>query len=42
MRERIGGAVTQAVIPAAGHLANVEQPQAFNAALWDFVQKRLG
>ncbi len=42
MRERIGGAVTQAVIPAAGHLASVEQPQAFNAALWDFVQKRLG
>ncbi len=44
MRERIGSAVpvTQAVIPAAGHLASVEQPQAFNAALWEFVQKRLG
>jgi 3-oxoadipate enol-lactonase len=41
MRERIAAA-TKAVIPAAGHLSNVEQPQAFNAALWEFVQKRLG
>lgn len=27
---------TQVIIPAAGHLANVEQPQAFNTTLWSF------
>jgi 3-oxoadipate enol-lactonase len=43
MRERIQtAAVTQVVIPDAAHLSNLEQPQAFNQALWEFVQKRVG
>jgi len=28
---------TKVVIPDAGHASNLEQPQAFNAALWSFV-----
>lgn len=28
---------TLAVIPGAAHLSNIQQPQAFNRALWDFV-----
>jgi 3-oxoadipate enol-lactonase len=27
---------TMHIIPDAGHVSNMEQPQAFNAALWDF------
>ena len=26
-----------AIIPAAGHLSNIEQPAAFNAAVLDFL-----
>jgi 3-oxoadipate enol-lactonase len=29
--------VTKVVIPNAGHMSNVEQPAAFNAALWNFL-----
>lgn len=36
MAERIPGA-RLALIPAAGHLSNLEQPAAFNAALLDFL-----
>jgi pimeloyl-ACP methyl ester carboxylesterase len=36
MHERIRGSRLE-VIPAAGHLSNVERPAAFNAALSDFV-----
>jgi 3-oxoadipate enol-lactonase len=28
---------TKVVIPDAGHMSNLEQPEAFNAALWSFV-----
>jgi 3-oxoadipate enol-lactonase len=31
-----------AVIPAAGHLSNVEHPAAFNAVLFGFIQARFG
>jgi 3-oxoadipate enol-lactonase len=30
-------AATKVVIPDAGHLSNLEQPHAFNAALWSFL-----
>ena len=29
-----------AVVPGAGHLLNIEQPEAFNRVLLDFVQQR--
>jgi len=29
---------TVTVVPRAGHLANLEQPEAFNAALWSFLR----
>lgn len=32
-------AVTKVVIPDAGHVSNIEQPDAFNAALWAFVER---
>ncbi|HEY8549617.1 MAG TPA: alpha/beta fold hydrolase [Vicinamibacterales bacterium] len=38
LRQGIPGAVLR-TIPGAGHLANLEAPQAFNQALWDFVQQ---
>lgn len=38
MQARIrAAAVTKVVIPDAGHLSNLEQPGAFNAALWTFL-----
>ncbi len=40
MRDAIRGAEL-AVIPGAGHLSNVEQPAAFNAALTRFLEHRL-
>jgi 3-oxoadipate enol-lactonase len=30
---------TKVVLPDAGHVSNMEQPAAFNAALWDFVRR---
>jgi pimeloyl-ACP methyl ester carboxylesterase len=30
--------VTKVVIPNAGHMSNLEQPAAFNAALWSFLR----
>lgn len=38
MSAKIPGA-TKVVIPAAGHAANVDQPEAFNAALTDFLSR---
>jgi 3-oxoadipate enol-lactonase len=29
------------VVPAAGHLSNIEQPDTFNAALGGFLEKRV-
>jgi 3-oxoadipate enol-lactonase len=40
MAERVSGAEFSC-LPAAGHIANVEQPAAFNAALVSFLQRRL-
>ena len=36
MHERIAGS-TLVTIPGAGHLANIEQPEAFNAAVMSFL-----
>jgi 3-oxoadipate enol-lactonase len=36
MAEKIPGARLE-IIPRAGHLSNLEQPEAFNAALRDFL-----
>jgi 3-oxoadipate enol-lactonase len=38
MREHLQAApVTKIIIPDAGHMSNLEQPQAFNNALWSFL-----
>ncbi len=38
LREHIRGApVTKVIIPDAGHMSNIEQPKAFNTALWSFL-----
>ena len=39
MRDRIPGSKL-AVLPSARHLSNVEQPEAFNAALLKFLRNR--
>jgi 3-oxoadipate enol-lactonase len=36
MADRIPGAQLE-IIPDAGHLPNLEQPQRFNEALWRFL-----
>jgi pimeloyl-ACP methyl ester carboxylesterase len=40
MRAHIAGAEL-IVVPGAGHLSNIEQPVVFNAALDEFLQKRV-
>ena len=40
MQRAIGGAEL-AVVPAAGHLSSIEQPEAFNAALAQFLEHRV-
>jgi pimeloyl-ACP methyl ester carboxylesterase len=40
--EKMAGSIPQArfeIIPAAGHLSNLEQPARFNAALEDFLSQ---
>ena len=39
MAERIPGATCR-ILPGAGHLLNIEQPDAFNALLLAFLQQR--
>ena len=36
---RLGGPVRLGIIPSAAHLSNLEQPQAFNAALAKFLER---
>jgi pimeloyl-ACP methyl ester carboxylesterase len=40
MQRAIGGAEL-VVVPAAGHLSSIEQPEAFNAALAQFLEHRV-
>ena len=39
MAERIPGALCH-ILPGAGHLLNIEQPDAFNTVLLQFLQQR--